>query len=156
MYKSKSLKETENIAKIILKNIISLDKKKKKEATVLVCSGNLGSGKTTFVKKLAKVLGIKKGITSPTFVLEKIYSLSKKVEKNFGFSRLVHIDAYRIEKINELKPLRFKELSMDPQNLIVIEWGEKIKKALPKSYKKLKFLYVDEKTRHIKFLNSSR
>src|SRR3989338_7673870 len=65
-----------------------------KGGEIIALVGNLGSGKTTFVKGLAKGLGVKDVITSPTFVLMKIYKAKHKTIKNF-----VHVDCYRIPGI---------------------------------------------------------
>lgn len=96
-------------------------------ATLITLSGELGAGKTTFVKTVADTLGVEDEVTSPTFVLEKIYVLPA----GGAFSRLVHIDAYRLEGGAELSPLRMDELMQDPTNLILLEWPEKVADALP-------------------------
>lgn len=94
-------------------------------ATLVTLSGELGAGKTAFTKAIAKALGVTETVTSPTFVLEKIYGLTKSV-----FRRLIHIDAYRLESGAELAPLGFDELMQDPNNLILLEWPEKVAGAL--------------------------
>ena len=91
-------------------------------ATLVTLSGELGAGKTAFVKAIANALGVKESVTSPTFVLEKIYTLEHPVSK---FRRLVHIDAYRLQGPTELAPLGFDELMKEPGNLILLEWPEK-------------------------------
>lgn len=98
------------------------------DATLVTLSGELGAGKTTFTKAIAKTLGVEEIVTSPTFVLEKIYLLGGKTSK---YKRLVHIDAYRLEKGSDLAPLGFDELIQDAGNLIVLEWPEKVSDALP-------------------------
>src|SRR3989338_11057767 len=62
-------------------------------ATLVTLAGELGAGKTAFTQAVAKALGVEESVTSPTFVLEKIYGLTKSV-----FERLIHIDAYRLQK----------------------------------------------------------
>jgi len=96
-------------------------------ATLVTLSGELGAGKTAFTKAVARALGVEDAVTSPTFVLEKIYALPK--EKMF--KRLVHIDAYRLEKGIDLAPLGFDELMQDTGSLILLEWPEKVADALP-------------------------
>ena len=96
-------------------------------ATLVTLSGELGAGKTAFVKAVAKAFGIEEVVNSPTFVLEKIYQLPAPA----AFKRLVHIDAYRLEKGSELAPLGFDELVRDRDNLIFLEWPERVKGALP-------------------------
>jgi tRNA threonylcarbamoyl adenosine modification protein YjeE len=97
------------------------------DATFVTLSGELGAGKTAFAKAVAHSLGVEEVVTSPTFVLEKIYLLSKERP----FKRLVHIDAYRLEKGADLAPLGFDELMEDAKNLILLEWPEKVADALP-------------------------
>lgn len=97
------------------------------QATLVTLSGELGAGKTAFTKALAHTLGVDEVVTSPTFVLEKIYALPE----GQPFKRLVHIDAYRLEQGADLNPLQFEELLKDPANLILLEWPEKVSDALP-------------------------
>lgn len=98
------------------------------DATLVTISGELGAGKTAFTKAIAHVLGIEETVTSPTFVLEKIYQLGSETPK---WKRLVHIDAYRLETGSDLAPLGFDELMQDAGNLILLEWPEKVADALP-------------------------
>ncbi len=96
-------------------------------ATLITLSGELGAGKTALTKAVARVLGVEETVTSPTFVLEKIYLLPE----NQPFKHLVHIDAYRLEKGADLAPLGFDELMKDSGNLILLEWPERVAGALP-------------------------
>jgi len=105
-------------------------------ACVVGLSGNLGAGKTAFVKSVAKALGITDHITSPTFVLQKTYPISQISSLTYrqtgsSFHSLVHIDAYRLEKGSDLAALGFDELLQDPGNLIMLEWPENVAEALP-------------------------
>ena len=95
---------------------------KEDRATLITLSGELGAGKTTFTQAMARELGITDAITSPTFVLMKIYQLPETQK----FNRLVHIDAYRLEGEKDLAPLGFDEVLMDPTNLVVVEWPEQV------------------------------
>ena len=87
-------------------------------------------------------MGIKEPITSPTFVIMKIYET-----KHEHFKRLIHIDAYRLSKGRELQDLDFEKLVSSPHNLIVIEWSENVKEILPEEHIKIKCEFVDEKSR---------
>lgn len=100
---------------------------KKSSAQVLALSGDLGAGKTAFTKELAVLLGIKEDITSPTFVIMKSYP----IPTHPFFKTLVHIDAYRIEDIDEMRVLGLKEILSDESNLVCIEWPEKIRTLIP-------------------------
>lgn len=97
-------------------------------ATLVTLSGELGAGKTAFTKALASALGVIEPVTSPTFVLEKIYTLS-----NQQFEKLIHIDAYRLKEGRELESIGFDEAMKDRSNLIVLEWPERVERALPKA-----------------------
>jgi len=101
--------------------------------------GDLGAGKTIFTKGLAKGLGVKQTITSPTFVLMKIYDISNRKSH---ISHLVHIDAYRIRSKNDLLALGIEEYFERDDLIVVIEWADKIKKILPK---KAKFIKLSNK-----------
>ena len=96
-------------------------------AVIITLTGDLGAGKTTFTQQLAKHLDITEPVVSPTFGIMKEYEL----EGNERFDQLIHIDAYRIEDISEVGPLRFEELFKTPRALICLEWPEKISEILP-------------------------
>jgi tRNA threonylcarbamoyladenosine biosynthesis protein TsaE len=104
-------------------------------ATLVTLSGELGVGKTAFVKAIARTFGVDEVVTSPTFVLEKIYLLPE----DRPFKRLIHIDAYRLEKGVDLAPLGFDELMKDSGNLILLEWPERVRDALPSPAKRVSF-----------------
>ncbi len=105
-----------------------------KNALVFALTGDLGSGKTTFVQGFLKALGIRKKITSPTFVIFKRFKV-----KGLRFKNIYHIDCYRIQKPNDLLILGLKEILNNPQNIVLIEWAEKVKRILPKNTIWLKF-----------------
>ncbi len=125
-YISNSLEETQKIADDFIKNISP----KSDTAFVVGLSGNLGAGKTAFTKCIAKSLGVEETVTSPTFVIEKIYEL-----ENQKFSHLIHIDAYRLESGEELLNLGWQRIISDPKNLILIEWPEKVSSVMPEHTK---------------------
>ncbi|MEX0652195.1 MAG: tRNA (adenosine(37)-N6)-threonylcarbamoyltransferase complex ATPase subunit type 1 TsaE [Candidatus Paceibacterota bacterium] len=112
-----------------------------KTATVVGLYGDLGAGKTTFTKALARALGVDETVTSPTFVLEKIYSLANQKQAR-GFSQLVHIDAYRLEESKELKQLNWNTYIVDPKNIIVVEWADRVAEFLPEDIKKVTLAVV--------------
>lgn len=140
--KTHSLEETQKLAKEWLNSISAKDD----EATVVGLYGNLGSGKTTFTQAIARELGIKEAVTSPTFVIEKIYTTNHII-----FNRLIHIDAYRLESGAELQVLNFEQEVANENNLILIEWPEKVKEILPENHIKVYCDFVDEKTRKFSF-----
>ncbi len=121
-YISKSEDETKQLAAVLAKQITK---------GVIALNGDLGAGKTTFATGFAKGLGITEKIISPTFVLIRQHPIpqTKKI--------LYHIDLYRLEGEKEFKNLGLKELLNDPNNLLLIEWAQKIEKYLPKKIIKI-------------------
>lgn len=136
---SKIIKNTEELnlfAKEVLNGLNSGE-----NATVLGLYGNLGAGKTTLTQEIAKILNIEDNILSPTFVIMKIYEL--KGEK---WKHLIHIDAYRLESSSELVSLGFNEIIKNKDNLVIIEWPERVSDIIPKHNKIfLKFLSENER-----------
>lgn len=129
----------------------------KKGALVLGLEGDLGGGKTTFLQGFAKGLGIKQRITSPTFVIMKKYEVrgAKKRKRQFlslqaSRFKLYHIDCYRLKRVKEILSIGFKEIISNPQNIVAIEWADRIKKILPKDVLLLKFKIIDKSRREIK------
>ena len=120
-YVSHDLTDTAEIAKEWL---ISISNKygSKDEALVVGLSGHLGAGKTAFTKEIAKLLDVKEDVTSPTFVIMKMYQL----QAESPWKRLVHIDAYRLERREELEVLEWEKLVADKNNLILVEWPENV------------------------------
>ncbi len=114
---------------------------------VVGLSGELGVGKTAFVKALAKELGIIETVTSPTFGLLRTYHIPQ--ESTCPFSRLAHIDAYRLEKGDDLHTLGWGELVSDPSTLICIEWPEQVVETLPENILYICIEHVNETTRKI-------
>lgn len=139
---SENTEQTENIARDFINNI--LNKEKPEHATVVAMIGDLGSGKTTFTQQIANILDIKETVTSPTFVIEKIYKLDNQIFKN-----LIHIDVYRLDEAKELQVLGFDEIIKDRNNIIFIEWADKIKEILPPNYIKISFTVIDQNKREI-------
>ena len=82
---------------------------------VVLLSGELGAGKTTFVRGVARGTGSKASVASPTFQLVRIYP---------GRVQLAHVDLYRVESSSELRDLGLEELAQD--GAVVVEWGERL------------------------------
>jgi len=141
IFNSHSPADTQKFARGFLQKL----KSKQNLATVLALSGDLGSGKTTFTQFLAQNLRVKDQITSPTFVIEKKYKCSADQE----FKNLIHLDCYRLNDSSELLRLDWLEIVGKPENLIVIEWPERVVDLLPPDTLKLSFHFVDENERRI-------
>ena len=118
--------------------------KKLKGDEVICLVGELGSGKTQLVKGIAIGLGISEKVTSPSFVIVKVY---KSVDCN-----LVHIDFYRIQEKSELETIGFEDF-FSCNNIIVIEWADRFKDIYPDSAIWIEINYIDETTRefHINY-----
>jgi tRNA threonylcarbamoyladenosine biosynthesis protein TsaE len=154
-YITKSFQETQKLGEKFAKQIL-LSRTSPKTAVVLTLHGNLGGGKTTFLQGFAKGLGIKEKITSPTFVIMKRFTLSS----DRGFRNFYHIDCYRLIGSKDILELfsaqggpasGWKKIISDSENIVAIEWPEKIKKVLPKNIIKIEFKFIDETTREINF-----
>ena len=105
---------------------------------VICLNGDLGSGKTVFVKAFANALGIDEDITSPTFNIIKEY--------NNGELPLYHMDVYRIE--DALEDIGIEDY-YDKNGITIIEWADMIKDKLPEERLDIKFKIIDENTRVI-------
>lgn len=139
---SNSEEESKKLAKRLIQNLL----KNHKEGSIVVeLVGDLGAGKTTFMKGIGEELGIVEDIISPTFLIQRNYEIP-----NGKFKNLIHIDAYRIEKEEELKAIHFEEYANSPENIIFIEWPANLKKDLPGA-KRIEFFHESEKTRKIIF-----
>lgn len=134
----KSLKDTQKLAQKLAKEILL-----KGSPSVMAFYGDLGAGKTTFVQFFARALGVKEKILSPTFLIVKVFELTKV--KNF--KTLTHIDTYRLKSAKDLLALGLKEILKNKENITVIEWPEKIEKYLPKGAVKIYFKIKNAKER---------
>ena len=101
--------------------------------------GELGAGKTTFAQGLAKGLGIKRRVISPTFIIIRSYENEK----------FYHVDLYRIENETDIKELGIKEILKNSKNIVAVEWPEKIEKLIPRNRIETYFEYIDENRRKI-------
>lgn len=141
-------KNKEQIIKEIIKKA-SLGNKK--NATIISLFGDLGAGKTTVTKEIARQLGIKEKVVSPTFVIMKIYKVESNSKYYSNFKKLIHIDAYRIENAQEFISFNWEEIISNKENLVILEWPEKIKDIIPKNAIKISLSHIDEETRQIEF-----
>ena len=153
----------EFVARLHLEQGVTLSK-----ATVIALYGDLGSGKTTFVQGMAKGLGIKRRIISPTFIIIRSYNIKyphfAEASRGWQISNIkytnkklkmfYHIDLYRIESEKDVKGLGIKEILKDPQNIVVIEWAEKMGNLLPKNRINIYFEYLGYDMRRITIKNS--
>ena len=112
--------ETLNFAENLAKQIVA--------PKIIVLSGDLGAGKTTFSKGFAKGLGISETITSPTFTLLNEYS---------GDKNLYHFDMYRLSSKEEAYELGFENYFENNDGIILVEWAENVKGLFTPPYLKV-------------------
>ncbi|OGM04017.1 tRNA (adenosine(37)-N6)-threonylcarbamoyltransferase complex ATPase subunit type 1 TsaE [Candidatus Woesebacteria bacterium GWA1_42_12] len=116
---TKSSSETKKLGKTFAANLAGGD--------ILALTGNLGSGKTTFIQGLAEGLGVSTRVISPTFILLRKYI--------YGDRNFYHVDLYRLEEKveNEVVNLGLTDIWERSNNIVVVEWAEKVKRLIPKS-----------------------
>jgi tRNA threonylcarbamoyladenosine biosynthesis protein TsaE len=111
-----------------------------KAPAVIELIGDVGSGKTTFVRGLAKGLGVQQEISSPSFTISRFCHGDKY--------SLTHYDFYRLEEPG-LMAEDLAESIDDPTNITVVEWGQSIADILPPDHKIIEIRYIDENTREL-------
>lgn len=141
--KLESVDEVSAFAKELLEGL----RPKADRATLTTLSGELGAGKTTLTQAIAKHLGVEEHVTSPTFVLMKIYALPEEAP----FRRLVHIDAYRLSGGKDLAPLGLDEILQDPSNLVLIEWPEQVEDGLEPADQHVSIRVHEDATRTVTY-----
>ncbi len=103
-------------------------------------TGDLGTGKTVFIKGLAKGLGISQPISSPTFTISRVYQVNGK--------SFHHFDFYRIDS-GDIVAMEITEAANDPDAIVVVEWAEHIKEALPPDFLAINLRRLGEDQREV-------
>jgi tRNA threonylcarbamoyladenosine biosynthesis protein TsaE len=124
---------------------------KSEGAKILAFSGDLGTGKTTLTQGIARQIGIKENVISPTYIIMKIYEINPNSSYYSQFKKLIHIDAYRLDSHLELLKIGWEEIKKNKDNLIIIEWPENIKDCLDNDIYWVELKHIDDETRSIKF-----
>lgn len=140
---SNSPSQTKKSGKALATKI--LKRPPKKSAVVIALKGDLGGGKTTFLQGFASGLGVKEKVLSPTFIIFRKH----EIKKRSFFKSFFHFDCYRIRKPGEVLPLGFKNIISAPQNIVAIEWAERIEKILPRGIITLDFEFINKTARKI-------
>lgn len=133
VYLSESVEQTERIAEDLARSLVSGD--------CVALHGELGSGKTQFVRGLVRGLGgPARAVSSPTFVLLNLYP--------GGLLTVYHLDAYRVRGPEDFEAIGFPEL-LEQNGLVVVEWAERITELLPMSCIHVRIEQIGEAQRRI-------
>lgn len=114
-----------------------------REGTVICLDGELGVGKTLFVRALARTLGVESDVTSPTFNLMNIYEAACPI---------VHFDLYRIASEEELEDIGFFEYAEATEGIVLIEWAEKFPNAIPADHLSVRIEALNDEERQFTFV----
>lgn len=134
-YSSERISASEEETSLIAKDFTD----QLKIGDVVALIGELGSGKTFFVKKIAEELGFDGYVSSPTFTILNIYEAS---------TYLYHFDFYRLKNVEEIEKIGFSDLLME-EGIFFIEWPEKAEELLPKEYFEVRIDIVNATKRKI-------
>lgn len=114
-----------------------------REGTVICLDGELGVGKTLFVRAVARTLGVESDVTSPTFNLMNIYEAACPI---------VHFDLYRITSEEELEDIGFYEYAEATEGIVLIEWAEKFLDAMPADHLSVRIEALNDEERQFTFV----
>jgi len=138
-FKTGSADETQELARKVLSEI--------NEVNVICLYGELGAGKTTLVQGLGSAMGIQGKMISPTYVLIRQYPLNQSVKKDVNM--MFHVDLYRLNGPKEINDLALSDLWSDKQNLMLIEWPERLGGQLPIPRVDIRINHIGENDREI-------
>jgi tRNA threonylcarbamoyladenosine biosynthesis protein TsaE len=116
---------------------------------MVLFSGELGAGKTTFITGVSQGLGIKDTLSSPSFAILNVYKIR-------GKRRFIHADLYRLDSIDEILNTGIEDYFYGRSNLVFIEWGDKLRDYLKSDYLEVEFNYMDDLKRQVVFKSTSR
>jgi len=116
---------------------------------MIALSGDLGAGKTTFTKGIARGLGVENAeyVNSPSFVLIREY---------VGRLNLYHFDLYRLDNLYDIEYIRMEEYLDDKSGVVVVEWADKLQELMPKEYLKVSIEIAGENKRVFNFEGHGR
>ncbi len=134
---ARSLEETKQFAEIFAKDL--------KGGEVILLQGDLGSGKTTFVRFVADILGVTAKVKSPTFAVMNEYPASHKEVK-----RILHLDLYRFTDDSQVDALALED-ELRPDTIVFIEWPDAVTSLPIGVTKTIQFKFIDESTREISY-----
>ena len=128
------LSEIEKASNFVLKNV---------NRDIILIIGEVGTGKTTLIKEYCKLIGVEEIVNSPT------YTLINEYQNKSG--KIVHMDLYRVEDINEINELGLFEYF--DKNIVIIEWPEIILKMIDIKYSLINITFINEKERKLSIKN---
>jgi len=133
---------------VILKNLAELNKfaagfaAKLRGGEIVGLIGDLGSGKTAFVKAVAAALGARRAVRSPTFILMQLIAVGPAFKKKTGIGRICHVDAYRLKNDEELRGIGFYDFAGRPDVITFVEWADLVPGLkLSPGYRELRFSF---------------
>jgi tRNA threonylcarbamoyladenosine biosynthesis protein TsaE len=139
---TQSSKETQKLGKILAQELYG--------GEIICLTGELGAGKTTFTQGLLSGLEVEGPYTSPTFVIMKHYKKQDTGDKEQGIKNIYHIDAYRVSS-HDIIDLGWEEIVSGKNNIIIVEWAERIADIIPKNALQINFQWINEDKRKITF-----
>lgn len=146
---SNNPEESKKMAQDFAEEILA-KKQQKDGALVLALIGDLGSGKTAFAQAFAEALGVEEKIKSPTFIIFRKSAVSRQPSAVFKY--FYHFDVYRINNEKEILNLGWEEIISNPENIVLVEWADKIEKILPKNCVKINFKHLKGDKREIEIV----
>lgn len=96
-----------------------------KGGDVIGLVGELGAGKTAFVREVCAALGVRNDVKSPTFIIMQVFEIGRDSRRQ-GIARVCHVDAYRLEDHDELRGVGFLEYATDPATVTFVEWADRV------------------------------
>jgi len=136
IFETQSIDQTEELGRCLGKTL--------REGDFVALTGDLGAGKTAFTKGIARGLGIKEDITSPTFTI---------INEYLGRVPLAHMDVYRLKNLQELENIGFDDYLEG--YVVVMEWADKVKELLPNDVLWVDIKILDNLRRQIRFISKS-
>lgn len=106
---------------------------------IVLFSGELGGGKTTFISGIAEGFDLKENLSSPSFTILNEYSIG-------NWRKFVHADLYRLENTGEINGIGLDDYLYDDISIVCIEWGDKIKDYIEKEYLEINLSYLIDKS----------
>lgn len=146
---SKNEKQTRRIAERLGQSLLG---QRTRKALTIGLKGDLGGGKTTFIKGLAKSLSVRERMLSPTFIILRAFEISKQP----NFKEFYHLDCYRLKDGRDLLELGLNDIFNNPENIVAIEWVDRIKDIRPRIDIRIEFKWLDKNKRLIRIYGADR